>query len=220
MIVRSRYDRHDVLVEGGRSWRADGAEIRTYTCGWDRIAARVGAEGIELERKLGVMCPGLAVALPELELLVGFLRWWEQHQIRWAAFYWTGAGHPPGWGGATAFYQPPGGAPQVRVAMKVMGKLQGDGFTGRDVHVRVEPAERVAGGAEQEARVVRRGERLGDPAREEVGGVYRLGGLRLEADRNSVTVKRGRRWIDIEPEESLFLERLLAVERRRESPAP
>ncbi len=211
MIARSRNDR-DVLVESGRSWRPDGTEIREYTCGFDRIAARVGAKRVELKRKHGVMCPGLELALGDLEPLIALLRWWKQHRTRWAAFYWTGAGHPPGWGGETAFYQPPGRAPKLRVAMKVRGKLEGENLTGRNVRVRAVPPKRVAGVADLVQRVVRRGERLGDPAGEEVGGVYRCGELRVEADRNSVTVKRGRRWLAIEPNEHLFLERLAAVE--------
>jgi hypothetical protein len=96
--------------------------------------------------------------------------------------------------------------------MKSMGKLKGEDFTGRDVRVRVDGPERVAGVADLEARVVRRGERLGDSVGEEVGGVYRCGEVRIEADRNSATLRRGKRWIAIEPEEHLFLERLLAVE--------
>jgi hypothetical protein len=214
MIARSRSVRHDVLVEGGRSWASDGTAVRNYSCGWDRIAARVCGKRVELKRKLGVVCPGLDISLAELVPLVAFLRWWERHRTRWAAFYWTCAGHAPGWGGATAFYQAPGATPELRVAMKGMGGLRGFDFTGRDVRVRVSPPKRVVGIADLEARVIRRGERLGDPAGEEVGGVYRCGELRFKADRNSVTVKRGRRWINFEPEERRFLERLLAVERR------
>jgi hypothetical protein len=204
-----------VLVERGRSWKADGTEVRRYTCGWKRIAARVTGDRVKIKRKLGVMCPGIVVALAELESLVTFLRWWERHQTRWAAFYWTCSGHPPGFGGESAFYQPPGRGRQVRVAMRSMGTLEGEDFTGQDVRVQVDPHERVAGVADLEARVFRRGERHGDPAGEEVGGVYRCGDLRLKADRNSVTVKRGKQWVEIEPDEYLFLDRLLAVERAR-----
>ena len=214
MIARSRYDRHDALVEGGRSWRPDGAEIRNYTCGQNRITARVSAERVELERKLGVVCPGLDVALADLYPLVAFLGWWQEHRTGWAAFYWTGSGHPPGWGGASAFYQPPGRALQVRVAVQVMGKVQGEDFTGRDyVCASIRPPERVAGVADLVARVIRRGEKLGDPGGEEVGGIYRCGELGIEAERNGVTVRHGKRWIAIEPEEHLFLKRLLDVER-------
>lgn len=212
MVARSRYSRHDVLVEGGRSWRPDGAAIRNYSCGQNRITARVSAERVELGRNFGVVCPGLDLALGELEPLIAFLRWWEAHRARCAAFYWTGAGHPPGWGGATAFYQAPGRVPQIRVAVKVMGKLRGEDFTGRDVRVRVDPPECVAGVARLVARVVRREERFGDLAGEEVGGVYQCGELRIEAERNHVTMRRGKRWIEIEPEEHLFLDRLLDVE--------
>ena len=197
MANRSRYDRCDVLVDRGRSWRPDGAEVRNYSCGWDRLAARVCAERVDLERRRGVICPGIGIMLAELEPIVVFLGWWERHRTRWAAFYWTGAGHPPGWGGATAFFQPPGAAHQVRVAEKVMGKVRGEAFVGRDVRVRVHPPERVAGVADQDARVFRRGERLGNPAGEEVGGVYRCGELCIEADRNSVTLRGVADWIEI-----------------------
>ncbi|MBK7583744.1 MAG: hypothetical protein IPI67_26570 [Myxococcales bacterium] len=180
----------------------------------DRIAARVCGGRVELKREFGVVCPGLDITLAELVPLAAFLRWWERHRTRWAAFYWTGTGHPPGWGGETAFHQAAGASPPVRVATKGMGGLQGSDFTGRDVRVRVLPPKHVAGIAVLEASVVRRGERLGNPAGEEVGGVFRCGDFRVKADRDSVTVKRGRRWIAFEPEEHLFLERLLAVERR------
>ncbi len=175
----------------------------------------MSAERVKLERNFGVVCPGIDVELTELGPLVVFLRWWRRHRTRWAAFYWTGAGHPPGWGGATAWYQPRGSAPSIRVAMKAMGKLKGNDFTGRNVRVRVDPPERIAGVADLDARVVRRGERLGDPDGEEVGGVYRCGDFRIEADRNSATVRRGKRWIEIDPGEHAFLERLLIVERAR-----
>jgi hypothetical protein len=218
MLTRSRYDRHDVLVDRGRSWRPDGAEIRNYACGLNRITARISAEHVELKRKLGVVCPGVEIVLADLDALVAFLHWLEKHRTRWAAFYWTGTGHPPGWGGATAFYQRPGRVRPIRVAAKVMGKVRGEDFTGHDVPVRVDPPERVAGVAALMARVVRRGERLGDPG-EEVGGVYRCGELGIEAARNSVTVRRGKHWIEIEPEEHLFLERLLLVHPDSSSPS-
>src|SRR5258706_10181061 len=145
MDARSRYDRHhDVLVESGRSWRSNGIEVRNYVCGWDRIAARVSAEHVELERRFGLICPGLTLAFAELEPLVVFLRWWHRHRTRWAAFYWTGAGHPPGWGGGTAWYQPRGAAPAVRVATKAIGKLHGEDFTGHNVRVPVDPPDHVA----------------------------------------------------------------------------
>ncbi|MBK8997392.1 MAG: hypothetical protein IPM35_16815 [Myxococcales bacterium] len=187
MIVRSRGTRRDVLVERGRSWRADGTPVRNYTCGLDRLAARVCGDRVVLRRKFGVMCPGLDLTLAELAQVIAFLRWWDKHRTSWSAFYWTGEGHPPGWGGATAFYKPPGAAPRVRVATSFMGGMSGTNFTGRDVRVRVAPPGRVADLADHVARVVRRGERLGDPAGEEVGGVFRCGQLRIEARRDSVT---------------------------------
>lgn len=212
MIAQPRGTRLDVLVERGRSWRADGTVVRKYSCGSDRIRARVCGEHVGLKRNFGVLCPGLDVTLSELARLVVFLLWWEKHRTRWSAFYWTGAGHPPGWGGETAVYQPPGAAPRVHVATRGMGGMRGADFTGRDVRVRVTPAQLVADVADHVARVIRRGERLGDPAGEEVGGVFRCGELRVEARRESMAVKRGRRWIALEPEEREFLERLLAVE--------
>lgn len=214
MIARSRGTRRDVLVERGRSWRADGTPVRNYTCDQGRIAASVCGDQVELRREFGVLCPGIDLTLAELAQLVSFLRWWEEHRMRWSAFYWTGAGHPPGWGGETAFYQARGTAAPVRVATRGMGGMSGANFTGRDVRVRVAPPVRVADVADHVARVIRRGERLGDPAGEEVGGVFRCGELRIEAKRDSVTAKRGRRWIALEPGELQFLECLLAVEAR------
>lgn len=214
MIPHPRDTRGDVVVERGRSWRADGTVVRRYSSASDRIRARVCSERVGLKRNFGVLCPGLALRLDELARLVAFLQWWEKHRARWSAFYWTGAGHPPGWGGETAFYQARGAAAPVRVATRGMGVMFGVDFTGREVRVRVAPPERVADVADHVARVVRRGERLGDPAREEVGGVFLCGDLRIIARRDSVTVKRGRRWIAFEPDERRFLERLLAVEGR------
>lgn len=208
-------DRDVVLVERGRSWRSDGAEVRTYTCGWNRIVARVCAERVQIRRKRGVVCPGLELTFGDLDRLTTFLRWWDQHRTRWAAFYWTGEGHPPGWGSETAFYQPPGNVPRVRVAMKVLGKLQGEDFTGHDEVVPAAPPERVADVAVLQKRVWRRGERFGDPAGEEIGGIYRCGELCVEADRHVVTVKRAKKWLVIEPSEHRFFERLLAVESAR-----
>jgi hypothetical protein len=200
----------DVLFERGRSWRADGAEIRHYAGSGDRIVARVGVDRVELARKVGVVCPGLAVTLAELQPLVAFLRWWHRHRSRWAAFYWSGAGYPPGFGSA-AYYQPRGGAPRLRVATRLMGKLDGEDFTGADVRERAIASRPVAGAAGLEARVIRRGERFGDPAGEPVGALYRCGRLRLEANRNSVTVRRGKQWVQLEPQDGVFLERLIAV---------
>jgi hypothetical protein len=74
MNARARYDSRDVLVESGRSWRSNGAVVRNYVCGWDRIAARVSAERVELKRQFGVVCPGINVALAELDQLVVFLQ--------------------------------------------------------------------------------------------------------------------------------------------------
>jgi hypothetical protein len=212
MIARSRYSGRDVLVERGRSWRRDGAEVRKYTCGWDRISASVCGERIALRRKLGVVCPGLDIVRTQLSSLIAFLRWWERHRTRWSAFYWTGAGHPPGWSGATAYYQPAGSAQKIRVAMKCIDGLRGDDFTGRDIYVPVRPPHRVGGVAILLSRVIRREERLGERRGEEVGGVYRCGQFRVDASRNSVTIKRGRNWVDIEPGEWRFFERLLAIE--------
>ncbi|MBK9129434.1 MAG: hypothetical protein IPM13_16820 [Phycisphaerales bacterium] len=212
MIARSRGTRRDVLVERGRSWRADGTPVRNYTCGLGRLAARVCGDQVVLRRKFGVMCPGLDLTLAELAQLVSFLRWWEEHRTGWSAFYWTGAGHPPGWGAETAFYQARGTTAPVRVAIRDMGGTKGADFTGRDVRVRIAPPQRVADVADHVARLIRRGERFGDPAGEEVGGIFRCGELRVEARRGSVEVKRGRHWISLEPAERQFLERLLAVE--------
>lgn len=214
MIARSRGTRRDVLVERGRSWRADGTSVRNYTCGQDRLGARVCGDRVELRREFGVLCPGLDLTFTELAQLVAFLRWWEKHRTGWSAFYWTGAGHPPGWGEETAFYQARGATAPVRVATRGMGGMRGADFTESDVRVRVAPSKRVADVADHVARVIRRGERLGDPAGEEVGSLFRCGELRIETRRDSVDVKRGRRWIALEVEERQFLERLLAVEGR------
>ena len=213
---RSRYARKGVLIEEGRTWLADGKEVRRYTCGWRRLVVSVIGRRVAIARECGVVCSGITLSFVEVERVAAFLAWWHGHRVTWAAFYWSGAGHPAGFGSATAWYQASGGQKAVRVASMTMKKLSaGKDFVGHDVTVVVDPPVRVPGRAKLVARVVRRGERFGDPAGEEVGGHFRMGTLELDADRNDVRVTRGEHEIVFEPEEHLVLERLLVVERTR-----
>jgi hypothetical protein len=205
---------NDALVERGRSWTREGIEIRNYADGSNRITARVSSDGVLLARRLGVVCPGLEVTFVELAQLAVFLRWWEAHRTGWAAFYWSGAGFPPGYG-AQAIYQPPGSKPRTIVARRVLGKLEGEDFIGRDELEEVDRPVRVAGTIDQVSRVIRHGERVGNPAGEESGGLYACGSLSFEADRIGTSVRRGKQWILFEPADSIFLERLLDQSRRK-----
>ena len=203
----------DVLVTCGRRWRADGIPVNSYRCGWNRIRARVAAGDVRLTRNLGRVGTGISVSLDELEPLITLLRWYGTQRLSWSAFYWSGHGNVPGWGFAGAFYQPPGDARQVEVASKAYGKLRGEDFTGEDVRIRVDPPERVADVADLVARIVRKGERFGNRAGEQVGAVYHLGTLVIDAKRMELVLRRGKEWISLEDGEELFLERLLSIER-------
>ena len=81
------------------------------------------------------------------------------------------------------------------------------------MRIRVDPPERVADVADLVARIVRKGERFGNRAGEQVGAVYHLGTLVIDAKRMELVLGRGKEWISLEDGEDLFLERLLSIER-------
>ena len=59
---RSRYARKGVLIEEGRTWLADGKEVRRYTCGWRRLVVSVIGRRVAIARECGVVCSGITLS--------------------------------------------------------------------------------------------------------------------------------------------------------------
>jgi len=74
-------ERRDVVIHRGRRWREDGAVAEDVTCGWERLAARIVGDRIELRRLPDGSSPGFEITLEELDTLVEFLAGWEDHGV-------------------------------------------------------------------------------------------------------------------------------------------
>lgn len=200
----------DNLLELGTVWRG-GAEVRRYASAGERLVAQVSPGAVRLKRSLGVMGAGLSLTLDELAIVARLLPHWRRRRTAWASFEESGAGYAPGWGGRGTWYQPPGRKPRIKIGERLMGKWRGEQLVGREERrpVSARPIARV--GVAQVGKIVRVGERHGDPAGEIVGVVFRLGNLEMEARRDGLMLRRGNASVAIEPREEAFFATLLPL---------
>lgn len=168
------------LVEVARALRGPASTIG-YLWSTGRIRATVGADFVRIERRLGEMGDGpVTLGLCELAALDAACSDWAKRRDGWAAFYYSGGGHPPGFGGGSEFYQPPGeGSQRVRLATQSMGRRTGEGLLGSEEAVPIPSPVHLSPDVRIEDELWRPGERHGPREGSLVGMVYRLSGTKL-----------------------------------------
>lgn len=202
------------LVEVSRALTRGRVATTGYFWSSGRISATVGTHGVHVRRRSGVTSPGLELEAATIQRLALACREWSRRREEWAAFYDSGSGYPPGYGGGACYYQAPGrGGDRITVGRR--GCL-GHGQEGADL-VGTEEVVAVAPQRRQRAVVVgelwRRGERQGPEAGSLVGLRYELGaGVYFDARRRGARVwhERGGN-VDFEPGEEAFVAALLEV---------
>lgn len=208
------------LIEVGRALNKGRPATVGYFWSNGRIGATVGAGWVKIDRRFGVQGRGLQLDVPTLALLAKACRTWVRQRDRWAAFFSSSGGYPPGYGGHASYYLPPG-KDSARVTVGRVGCLGhdrvGEELVGRD-EVVVLPRPRRAGRLRIVAELWRRGEKHGPPEGSRVGVRFQLAeGVYLDAKRNDarahdahggqVTLERG--------DEAFVRELLVAVRRCR-----
>lgn len=155
---------------------------------------------------------GLCLDLEELRRVASACDVWERTRDEWAAFFSSAAGLPGGYG--TAFYyRPPGaGAQLVSIGRQLMGHRRGGELVGRDERVKLSPSAIVAPNVRAVAEIWRRGEAHGPAEGSLVGRRYTLGhGLAIDAQREELRIRRGRRELVLEKDEGPFIRALVDV---------
>ena len=209
------------LVEVARAHHGAGAATRCYFWSTGRICATVGSGRIRIRRRYGTIGSSrrsntLRLDRGELGLLRAACRDWLRRRERWAAFYYSCAGFPAGFGRA-CYYQAPGKRGQlVTVGRFTPGGTRGEDLRGKDEVVRLPTPRWIAEGVRHVGEIWRRGERYGPAAGSLVGLRYRLGDrLTVDARREGARVwRRGGSDVHLEPDEEPFVAALLDVTRR------
>jgi hypothetical protein len=211
-----------------------GAALRrgrpaTAGCFWStgRVFATVGAGWVRIRRRWGNVgehphSNELRLAVPELRAVDVACRDWARRRDAWAAFYYSSAGYPAGYGRA-CYYQAPGKRGERITIGTHVGALQGgEGLGGRDAFVRLKARVKFRGGIAAVAEIWRRGERFGPKDGSRIGLRYLLRpGLYLDAKREEARVwRRGGGEVFLEPGEEAFVAALLSVVRRHPGRAP
>ena len=152
-----------------------------------RIGATAGAGWVQIDRRWGVQGRPLRIDLATLAVLDQACRAWVRQRDRWAAFYGSGAGYPPGWGGYASYYLPPG-KDSARVTVGRVGCLGhnrvGEDLVGKDQVVVLDRPRRT-GRVPIVAELWRRGEKHGPPEGSRIGARFQIAdGVYLDAKRN------------------------------------
>lgn len=193
-------DVDDVLEEagGGLVEIARGAR-RVFLWGEGRLWASMNGRGVRLRRRLGVVGPGIRLTWAELEAVARLARTWSRLRDGWHAFYFSCAGYPGGFGGATYRLAPGRRSRAERIGVETVYGRSGGRLAGRDEE---RPTRRRGWAAEIW--------RVGEP-RTPKGGVLtglvaRLpGGLEARLERMSLDLRRGEEEVEIEPGEEGML---------------
>lgn len=217
----SRYQRPR-LVEVGRTLVGGKAQRRIFVWSTRRIGASFGDGRISIDRQLGLVGKGpVDLTIAGLGALNSACADWKDRRDGWAAFWASSAGYPAGFGGAW-YYQAAGKTSRrIKVGSSTIGGKEGREFVGKDERRALAKPLAIARGVEIEAEIWRVGESFGNPKGEKIGVVYRLAdAARFEAQRHEAILRKGSRFIGIEPDdEERFVEELLAAVRTRGQPA-
>jgi hypothetical protein len=201
------------LFELGRAIGRGAPTTTTYAWSSGRICATRGSGWVRIKRRMGVVGPGITLHDDELCALAGVARRWAAVRQKWAAFYYSGAGYPPGFGSG-CYYQAPGArGKRVTIGVSGLGR-RGRGLEGRDEIRRPARVARSRKGAELLGEIWRRGERFGPRAGSLVGERYAIGAdLRVEVRRHELCVSRRRTEdeVVIEPDETELVAALLEL---------
>jgi hypothetical protein len=174
-------DDRPALVELGRTLR--GGDTKT-TCAWSTgaIGATIGRGKLTL-RRLDWDEEGkpLVLTAPDLGRLHTVCARWVKERDRWAAFYGSSSGYPPGCGGAE-YYQAPGkDGDRDIVSRSVLGRRTGTPLRGKDEARQLDRPRPVARGVAITHEIWRAGERQGPKSGSLVGVRYQIGS-RLQMD--------------------------------------
>ena len=219
------WDLEDILeVAGGRRDRpqliqvghalVQGRATTGYFWSDGRIGATVGPGWVRIDRRRGVVGDGIRIDTRTLRVLVNVCSDWAHVRDGWAAFYYSSAGFPPGYGGYKCYYQAPGKSGTLTVVGRrapMSGKREGKELVGKDEVVPI--AHRPVGYPAIVAEIWRCGEQHGPAAGSLVGLRYKIDrDTYVDAHRNEARVWRKRRGVVwLEPGNESFVAALLDV---------
>jgi hypothetical protein len=170
-----------------------------------RVWGAVRGARVTIDRELGTMGDPIDFPAAEIARLARFTRWWERERHRWSAFYFSCAGFPGGYGGATYHWRPGRRSEPRQIGRETIGGRSGFSLKGREALRAPTPCSSPLRVAHDLWRV---GEAVGAPSGERVGVVARLGGLELRVRRQEIEIRRGRRRLFLEEDEGAFLRAL------------
>ena len=200
------------LFEFGRTIAGGKPATTTYVWSTGRIGAARSAGRTRIKRRLGAVGPGITLGDDELRAVAGVTEHWARVRDEWAAFYYSSAGYPPGYGGG-CYYQAPGAlAERVTIGVSVLGR-RGPGLEGSDEVRRPTRARHSPPGASLLGEIWRCGERFGPAAGSLVGERYGIGArLIVEARRQELRLSRAaEQEVVIERAEAAFIVSLLEL---------
>ncbi len=200
------------LFELGRTIVGGKPTTTMYAWSTGRIYAARGAGWTRIKRRLGVVGPGITLNDAELRAVAGVSELWARVRDDWAAFYYSSAGYPPGYGGG-CYYQAPGTlAERVTIGVSILSR-RGPGLEGKEEIRQPTRARRSPSGATLHGEIWRCGERYGPAAGSLVGERYRIGArVIVEARRQDLRVSRGTAQdVVIERSEAAFIVSLLEL---------
>lgn len=174
-----------------------GARPRSTGYFWStgRVSVTVARGRVRIKRRLGVAGNGIELETCLLAGLAAACRSWARERDRWAAFYLSSGGYPPGYGWG-AYYVNEHGV-RTCVGRQVMGHTTGETLIGHDEIMPVTPTARRP---DVVAEIWRRGERHGPTEGSLVGVRYAVGdGVYLDGWRHEARIWRG--------DEDVYLER-------------
>ena len=211
------------LIEVGRAIGRGHDATTGYFWSTGRIGATVGPDWVRIRRRLGVSTDGIKLDAETVRSLAIACRAWSRCRDQWAAFYYSGGGFPPGYGGGISYYEAPGKHGE-KIKIGGIGCLGhnkwGADLVGTEEVVPIEP--RRLKPANAVAEIWRRGERQGPPTGSQVGLRYDLGkNVFLDARRNDARIwRRHGGDVYLEPAEESFAAALLHVMGRSTTRTP
>ncbi|RME70420.1 MAG: hypothetical protein D6776_11685 [Planctomycetota bacterium] len=207
----------EVLEDLGRGFDSEGRVIRRF--GTDRLEISVTGDSVFFERKLGVICPGLAFTLSELPVLLSAFERWEELREGWGSFTQEGRYGVPGMSfGLRAWRYAPPYEPERRVGLALRRSngeyevKEGRIFTVERESRPVEPPEIVAPGLELTHRLWGTAPGVSPPEGHQTGETLRLARrCTVTTTRDEFFVESGDDEIAFEPHDVEVIQVLLKV---------
>ena len=200
-----------VLVERGRVFDEAGVPGTRYRSGDGRIAITVSRETLFLERRFGVVGPGLALSRPDWSAVLALLAHWRARRTSWGE--WHSVRVPPHpYGSDVAYHIASGTKTAVRIGHQNPGdrQLGIPLIPGVNRRVLLAREVRVPGGFSQTHRLDRV-DATAAGSRELVGALYRRGDVHVRAERGSIMVKRRRASVVLEESDEAALRVVLRL---------